>query len=211
MPVVGIVGRRILCGRQLVAIGSGKRPEVVVERVIFLHDDDDVIDQTSEIGFDAHDRPRVTSSRRMPVCVCNQVITQKPDFSGEWKLNVQASTLSPIVAPVAQSGVLLIEHHEPRFAAHQAIVLDGKPFESKFDLLSDGREVVTDGGGRRIASTLRWDGDALVAAWRIHGPDGEMTISFRYELQDGGRRLRAAEQLRGGGRDQDNLWVFERP
>jgi len=139
------------------------------------------------------------------------IAQQKPDFSGEWKLNVQASTLSPIVAPVAQSGVLRIEHHEPRFAADQAIVLDGKPFESKFDLLSDGREVVTDGGGRRIVSTLRWDGDALVAAWRIHGPDGEMTISFRYELQDGGRRLRAAEQLRGGGRDQDNLWVFERP
>ncbi len=101
--------------------------------------------------------------------------------------------------------------HEPKFTAHQTIVLDGKPFESNFELLSDGREVVTDAGGRRIVSTLRWDGDALVVTWRIHGPDGEVTISFRYELQDGGRRLRAAEQLRGGGRDQDNLWVFERP
>ena len=40
---------------------------------------------------------------------------------------------------------------------------------------------------------------------------GEMTISFRYELQGNGRRLPAAEQLRGGGRDQDNVWVFERP
>jgi hypothetical protein len=136
---------------------------------------------------------------------------QKPDFSGEWTLNLQASTLSPIVAPVAQSGVLRIEHHEPTFTAHQTIVLDGKPFASNFELLSDGREVVTDAGGRRIVSTLRWDGNALVAAWRIQGPNSEMTISFRYELQDGGRRLRAAEQLRGGSRDQDNVWVFERP
>jgi hypothetical protein len=134
----------------------------------------------------------------------------KPDFSGEYVLNRPASTLSAIVAPVAQSGVLRIEHHEPKFTAHQTIVLDGKLFESNFELLSDGREVVTDAGGRRIVSTLRWDGDALVVTWRIHGPDGEVTISFRYELQDGGRRLRAAEQLRGGGRDQDNLWVFER-
>ena len=134
----------------------------------------------------------------------------KPDFSGEYVLNRPASTLSAIVAPVAQSGVLRIEHHEPKFTAHQTIVLGGKPFESNFELLSDGREVVTDAGGRRIVSTLRWDGDALVVTWRIHGPDGEVTISFRYELQDGGRRLRAAEQLRGGGRDQDNLWVFER-
>jgi hypothetical protein len=139
------------------------------------------------------------------------IAQQKPDFSGEWKLNVQASTLSPIVAPAAQSGVLRIEHHEPRFAVHQTIVLGGKPFESQFDLLSDGREVVTQGGGPRIASSLRWDGDALVVTSRIQSPGADITISFRYELQDGGRRLRAAEQLRGGGRDQDNLWVFERP
>ena len=140
------------------------------------------------------------------------VAQQKPDFSGEWKLNRQASTLSPNVAAAAQSGSLRIEHHEPKFAAHQTIVLDGKPFESKFELLSDGREVATtDDRGRRTVSTLRWDGDALVVAWRIQGSGGEVTISFRYELQDGGRRLRAAEQIRGGGRDQDNVWVFERP
>jgi hypothetical protein len=140
------------------------------------------------------------------------IAQEKPDFSGEWTLNRQASALSPIVAPVAQSGVLKIEHHEPRFAAHQTIVLDGKPFESKFELLSDGREVATtDDRGRRTVSILRWDGDALVVTWRVAGTNGEVTISFRYELQAGGRRLRAAEQIRGGGRDQDNVWVFERP
>ncbi len=138
------------------------------------------------------------------------IAQQKPDFSGEWTLNVHASTLSPIVAPAAQSGVLRIEHHEPRFTGQQTIVLDGKPFESRFELLSDGREVVADAGGRRIVSTLRWDGDALEVTWRIQGPDVEMTISFRYELQDGGHRLRAAEQVRGTDHDQDNIWIFER-
>ena len=42
-------------------------------------------------------------------------------------------------------------------------------------------------------------------------PEPDRRTSFRYELQADGRRLRAAEQLRGGGRDQDNVWVFERP
>lgn len=139
------------------------------------------------------------------------VSPQKPDFSGEWKLNRQASTLSP-GADTAQSGVLRIEHHEPRFIGNQTIVLNGKPVESKFDLLSDGREVATtDDRGRQIVSSLRWDADALVASWRIQGAGNQLTISFRYELQDGGRRLRATEQLRGAGRDQDNVWVFERP
>jgi hypothetical protein len=139
------------------------------------------------------------------------IAQQKPDFSGEWQLNRQASMLSPIVAPTAQSGSLRIEHREPSFKCHMTIVFDGKPTETKFELLSDGREVVATSGGRRIVSTLRWDGDALVATWRIEGANGEVTIAFRYEPQDGGRRLRAAEQLRGGGRDQDNVWVFERP
>jgi hypothetical protein len=139
------------------------------------------------------------------------IVQQKPDFSGEWQLNRQASTLSPIVAPAAQSGVLRIEHQEPTFKCQMTIVLDGKPVETKYELLTDGREVAATDRGRQIASSLRWDGDALVATWRIEGPNNEMTISFRYELQDGGRRLRAAEQLRGAGRDQDNVWVFERP
>jgi hypothetical protein len=140
------------------------------------------------------------------------VIAQhKPDFSGEWQLNRQDSLLSPIVAPVAQSGTLRIEHKEPQFKCQMAIVLDGKPFDTKYELLTDGCETVGSQQGRRIVSSLRWEGDALVASWRIEIPNGEMTISFQYELQDGGRRLRASEQLRGGGRDQDNVWVFEQP
>ena len=136
---------------------------------------------------------------------------QKPDLSGEWKLDRQASLLSPVVAPTVQSGLLHIEHEEPRFSCHLTVVFDDKPVESRFTLLSDGREVdTTDERGLRIVSSLRWDGDALVAAWHIQAPDTELAISFRYELLEGGRRLRAAEQLRGGGRDQDNVWVFER-
>src|SRR5688572_17952424 len=139
------------------------------------------------------------------------IAQQKPDFSGEWELNRQASMLSPTVAPVVQSGALRIEHHEPSFKCQMTIVMDGKPFETKFELLSDGRELAGTDAERRIVSSLLWDGDALVARWRVEAPNGEVTISFRYELQDGGRRLRAAEQIRGGGRDQDNVWVFERP
>jgi hypothetical protein len=155
---------------------------------------------------------RILAAIFFVACATPLVAQQKPDFSGEWKLNRQASTLSPAVAAAAESGSLRIEHREPKFAAHQTIVLDGKPFESKFELLTDGREVATtDDRGRRTVSTLRWDAGALVVMWRVQGSTAEVTISFRYELEDGGRKLRAAEQIRGGGRDQDNLWVFERP
>lgn len=44
---------------------------------------------------------------------------------------------------------------------------------------------------------------------RTGTPNPVLTISWRYELIDSGRRLRAIEQVRGGGRDQDNVWEFE--
>jgi hypothetical protein len=83
------------------------------------------------------------------------------------------------------------------FRCQATFVADGKPVEYTFELRSD-------------RPGLRWDGDALVSTVQTEGLDGEVTISFCYELQEGGRRLRATEQLRGCGRDQDNLWVFER-
>jgi hypothetical protein len=116
----------------------------------------------------------------------------KPDFTGEWTLNVRASALSPVVAPVVQSGFVTIAHREPAVSVHLSITMDGKPFGAQFERSSE------------------WDGDALLFTDRVPTPNGEMTIVFRYELQEGGRRLRAAEQLRGAGRDQDNVWVFER-
>jgi hypothetical protein len=130
----------------------------------------------------------------------------QPDFSGEYVLNRQTSTLSTGAAAI-QSGMVRIEHAEPTFRYQATFVADGKTFEYAFICLSDGREVAAT---EDEVSSLRWEGDALVAMFWTRSSDSEMTMSWRYELQDGGRRLSAIEQIRGGGRDQDNAWVFER-
>jgi hypothetical protein len=117
---------------------------------------------------------------------------QKPDFSGEWTLNVGASVLSAVVAPVVQNGFIHIEHREPTIAVHLGITMDGKPFDVRFERASN------------------WEGEALAFTDRTDTPNGELTISFRYQLEDSGRRLRATERLRGAGREQDNVWVFDR-
>ena len=116
----------------------------------------------------------------------------KLDFTGEWTLNVEASSLSPVVAPVVQSGFVSIQHREPTVSVHLCITMDGKPFDVQFERPSV------------------WDGDTLVFTDKVSLPNGEMTICFRYELQDDGRRLRAAEELWAPDRSQDNVWVFDR-
>jgi hypothetical protein len=61
-------------------------------------------------------------------------------------------------------------------AINQSYVLDGKPFESKFELLSDGREVAETYGGRQVLSSLRWDGDALAVTGE-HGAAARVTCA----------------------------------
>ena len=70
---------------------------------------------------------------------------QKPDFSGEWTLNREASVLSPVVAPVVQSGFVKIDHREPAVSVHLSITMDGKPFDARFERPSE------------------WDGEALAS------------------------------------------------
>ena len=133
----------------------------------------------------------------------------KPDFSGEWTLNRQASTLSPAAA-ATQSGDVRIEHRDPAFRYQAVLKSETGSVQYEFELQTDGREITGTQQGMATASSLRWEGEALVLSSRIQRPNGEMKIGFRYELLDAGRRLRAVEQIRGAGRDQDNVWIFER-
>ena len=133
-----------------------------------------------------------------------------PDFSGERRLNLEASALSPAMSRV-QSGKLRIEHDEPSVRVHLTLVVDDKPFETVVERTTDGREVSSVRQGRQTISTAKWDGDVLVFTSRSQGPDCEGILSVRYELLDGGRRIKATERIRGCGRDEDNVWVFDRP
>ena len=134
----------------------------------------------------------------------------KPDFSGEWVLNRQASTLPPPVSNV-ESGVVRIEHREPSFTFHRSYVIAGTPRDAGFTRRTDGSETSEAGPqGMATVSTLRWDGAALVLAMRIKGAGLEATNDVRYELVDGGRRLRATEQGRSPVGNHDAVWIYDR-
>jgi hypothetical protein len=134
----------------------------------------------------------------------------RPDFSGEWVLNRQASTLPPPVSNV-DSGVVRIEHREPSFRFHRTYMIAGTSREGGYTIRTDGSELSETGPqGAATVSTLRWDGTALVLAMRIKGPGLEATNDVRYELLNGGRRLRATEQGRSPMGTHDAVWIYDR-
>ena len=127
------------------------------------------------------------------------------DFSGEYVLDRPACALSAAASGM-ESAVMRIEHREPVFRCSATWVADGKTvLEYSFELLADAPATLR--GNDRFR--LYWDGDALVSEFVTGTPEPVFAMTWRYELIDS-RRLRATEQIRGNGRDQDNVWEFAR-
>jgi hypothetical protein len=134
----------------------------------------------------------------------------KPDFSGEWVLNRPASALPPSVSNV-ESGIVRIEHREPAFRFHRSYVIAGTPRDADFSVHIGGvEETQTGPQGVSTRLALRWDGDALMLAMRITGTGFIATNDVRYELVDGGRRLRATEVARSSQGNHDAVWIYDR-
>jgi hypothetical protein len=130
----------------------------------------------------------------------------KPDFSGEYVLDRAASALSAGAAAI-ETALLRIEHDEPRFRCSARFSSAEGAIEFNFERHTDGREHVA---SAHEASRCVWEEDAIVSEDRMGSPEAPVIMTWRYQLTDGGRRLRATERIRGGGRDQDNVWEFAR-
>ena len=130
----------------------------------------------------------------------------KPDFSGEYLLDRSASVLSGGAAAIV-TALMRIEHDDPRFGCSARFASTADAVEFTFERFTDGRESVA---SAHEVSCCHWEQDALITEDRMGSPEAAVVMTWRYELIDGGRRLRATERIRGGGRDQDNLWEFER-
>src|SRR5215471_15050905 len=73
------------------------------------------------------------------------ITLEKPDFSGEWILNRQTSSVSTL-AEAVQSGVVLIEHRDPVFRYKAAFESENGPLQYgplpyQYELRTDGLDV----------------------------------------------------------------------
>ena len=128
-----------------------------------------------------------------------------PDLSGDWALNRDACTLSAGASAV-RSAKLHIEHRDPVIRCSARFEFnDGNTFEFTTERTAAEADATPAADG-----SARWDGDGLVFTDFMGEAPDLVTMTWRYEVTDGARRLRAVERMRGGGRDQDNVWVFDR-
>ena len=134
---------------------------------------------------------------------------QRPDFSGDWTLDRSSSLLQGEMAAV-ERGSLRIAHREPSFTFTRSFVVKSQPIEMSYEIQTDGREQSRVDRGLTSRSRLEWQGSSLLLTVLIDAPPGLVSNIVRYELLDGGRTLRAVEDVSGAVPAHHNVWIFAR-
>lgn len=89
-------------------------------------------------------------------------------------------------------------------------MVSAQPIDVSFEIQTDGREVVTVNRGLSSKSRVEWQGSSLLLTVLIDGPRGAVSNVVRYELLDGGHKLRALEDVGGAAPAHHNVWMFAR-
>ena len=134
---------------------------------------------------------------------------QRPDFSGDWTLDRSASSLQGEMTAV-EGGTVRIQHREPSFAFTRTFVIKAQAIDTSFEIQTDGRELANVNRGLASKSRMEWQGNSLLLTVLIDGPRGTVSNVVRYELLDGGRTLRAVEDVGGTAPTHHNVWMFAR-
>ena len=133
----------------------------------------------------------------------------KPDFSGEWKLNLSKSDFGKSAAP--RSVLSHIQHHDPKLTVESEIVGPAGSYTTKYEWTTDGREVVNTIRGNEIKATVLWNHDALVSNAQTTVDGVSLKIIDRWQLSPDEKQLTVSRTIVAPQGNAEQLFVYERP
>jgi len=132
----------------------------------------------------------------------------KPDFSGDWKLNVDKSNFGPMPPPTSQTRS--ITHKDP--AIKMVTKQSGAEGDVTLDLsyATDGTESKNDFMGNTMKSTAKWEGDALIINSKLDFQGTEVVVKETWKLSTDGKTLSTASKISTPQGDFDTASVLEK-
>ena len=132
----------------------------------------------------------------------------KPDFTGEWKLNVDKSDFGPIPPPTSQ--VQKIDHKEPmlKITTNQN-GMDGE-FTTDASYATDGKETKNNFRGAEAKSVAKWDGDALAIDTKLEIQGMDITLKMTMKMAEDGKSINVKSKILTPQGDFDMASVLER-
>ncbi len=136
----------------------------------------------------------------------------KPDFSGEWKLNLDKSNFGPMPPP--ESETRTIEHADPSLAVKSVRTGGTGDMTTEMKFSTDGKETVnnikTPNGDIEIKTTMNWEGKALVAKSKLDIQGMGVTSEDHWELSEDGKTLTVNQKVSTPQGDFEASQVFEK-
>lgn len=132
----------------------------------------------------------------------------KPDFSGEWKLNVDKSNFGPIPPPTSETQK--IDHKDPVvkiLTNHNG--MDGE-YTTDLTYTTDGKESKNTVRGAEAKSIAKWDGDALAVDTKVDYQGMEITLKVTMKLSEDGKTINATTKIVTPQGDFDMASVLEK-
>jgi hypothetical protein len=133
----------------------------------------------------------------------------KPNFSGDWKLNAAKSDFGPVPAPA--SFTRKVKHTEPSITIEDTQT--GTALGDQHDtrtFTTDGKEIAYQANGADVKATLTWEGDALQVNSKASIQGMDILIKDKITLGDGGKTMTDSVHLVSPQGDIDLTMVFEK-
>lgn len=121
------------------------------------------------------------------LCCLTVVAADKPDFSGNWKLNVDKSDFGPMPKP--EKADYTIVHKDPEMNVKSVAVGSMGEMTNEVKILTDGTEFTNTVRGQEVKGTAKWDGKTLVVTQKLEIQGTAITFVQKWTLSDDGKSI----------------------
>ena len=132
----------------------------------------------------------------------------KPNFSGDFKLNISKSDFGGMPSPTSLS--MTLTHEDPKLKSVVKQSGEMGDFEMEANYTTDGKECTNEIFGSPYKSVLTWDGDILLIESKGKFGDSDFSISDKWSLSADGKTLTINRNFKSGMGDAVQKMVLEK-
>jgi hypothetical protein len=111
----------------------------------------------------------------------------KPDFSGDWKMDVDKSVFGPLPPPTSMTRK--IDHKDPAITVNQSTSGPQGDQNLTFKYSTDGAETTNTMMGNDMKSKASWEGKTLVITSAGNFGGADIKLTSKWSLSDDGKTL----------------------
>lgn len=115
------------------------------------------------------------------------ILAAKPNFSGEWKLNISKSDFGQLPAP--EKMLRSVKHADPNLEIKTQQSGPQGEVSSELKYTTDGKETTNTTRGGEVKGTCKWDGDVLVVESKRTIQNMEINQTDRWSLSADGKSM----------------------